>query len=186
MILRKWSKTQSLQTESKNISEKSEKEDEMLGRDRDAGFVPAEKETAFSAANSSGGTILSNDAEFKGALTFKGNLRVDGKFEGEINSPGAVHIGPEGELKAEVNVGSSIVEGKVTGNITAQDRIELRSTAKLYGDIKASRLIINEGVIFVGKCEVNPSGGKIEMLRPEEKDYRKPVETKKTEIAANR
>jgi cytoskeletal protein CcmA (bactofilin family) len=186
MILRKWSKTQSLQTESTNISDKSEKEDVMLGRDRDAGLSPVEKETAFSAANSSGGTVLSNDAEFKGSLTFKGNLRIDGKFEGEINSQGAVHIGPEGELKAEVNVGTSIVEGKVTGNITAQDKIELRASAKLYGDIKASRLIINEGVVFVGKCEVNPTGGKIEMLRPEEKENRRPVEAKKPEMVVNR
>ena len=158
----------------------------MLGRDKDTGFMPADKESSYPTINSGSGTVLSNDAEFKGSLSFKGNLRIDGKFEGEINSSGTMHIGPDGELKAEVNVGSSIVEGKVTGNITAQDKIELRSSAKLFGDIKATRLIINEGVVFVGKCEVNPSGGKIEMLMPDEKEHRKPSDIRKPDMVVNR
>lgn len=158
----------------------------MLGRDRDTGFAPVEKEPSYTAVNSSNGTVLSGDAEFKGSLTFKGNLRIDGKFDGEINSPGTMHVGTEGEIKAEVKIGSAIVEGKVTGNITAQDKIELRSSAKLYGDIKATRLVINEGVVFVGKCEVNPSGGKIEMLMPEEKESRKSSDQRRADLVANR
>ena len=156
----------------------------MLGRDREAGYSPAEH--TYTGIDHENGTVMSNDAEFKGSMTFKNNLRIDGKFEGEINSPGTMHIGQEGELKAEVNVGNSIIEGKVTGNITTQDKLELRSTAKLFGDIKAARLVINEGVVFVGKCEVNPANNKIEVLRPEEKDRTKREEVKEPEVVAGK
>jgi len=183
MVFKKWTRTQPPQTESTNIVNK---EEEMLGRDKDTGFAPAEKDNSYPSVNSANGTIFSNDAEFKGSLSFKGNLRIDGKFEGEINSSGTMHVGPDGEVKAEVNVGNSVIEGKLTGNITAQDKIELRSSAKLFGDIKATRLIINEGVVFVGKCEVNPSGSKIEMLMPEEKELRKPIESRKPDLVAGR
>ena len=68
----------------------------MLGRDRDSNYNTGED--PYPGAGASNGTVLSNDAEFKGSLTFKSSLRIDGKFEGEINSPGTVHIGEEGEL----------------------------------------------------------------------------------------
>ncbi len=154
----------------------------MLGRDKETGYSPAGE--TYPTPDTGNGTVLSNDAEFNGCLTFKTNLRIDGKFEGEINSLGTVHVGPEGDVKAEVNVGNSVVEGKITGNITAKDKLELRSTAKLFGDIKAARLVINEGVIFVGKCEVNPSENKIEVLRPEEKEQNKPEQAQKPEEVA--
>ncbi|MFC2149760.1 polymer-forming cytoskeletal protein, partial [Candidatus Auribacterota bacterium] len=56
-----------------------------------------------------------------------------------------------------INVGNIISEGKIYGNISAQDKIELRGNAQLFGDIQAQRLVITEGVIFVGKSDVNPN-----------------------------
>ncbi len=147
-------------------SRKKEEEDEkMLGRGREQSYGSSE-----SAAKGKGGAVLSADSEFKGSLTFKESLRIDGKFDGDISSPGMVHIGETGEVKAEINAGNAIVEGKVQGNIIAKEKIELRSTAQLAGDIKASRLVIDDGVVFVGKCEVNPSKGKIEVLVPEKEE----------------
>jgi len=102
-------------------------------------------------------TNLCSDVEFKGAISFKDFLRLDGKFEGELTSPGTLIIGENGLVKAEISVGNVIVEGKVYGNITAQDKIELRGNAQLFGDIKATRLVISEGVVFVGKSDVNPN-----------------------------
>ena len=137
----------------------------MLGRDK-------ETITPISTAKAQG-TILSKDVEFKGSLTFKDNLRIDGKFEGDISSAGTIHIGESGEVKAEIKVGHAVIEGEVHGNVIAEEKIELLSSAQLFGDIKASRLAINEGVVFVGKCEVNPSGAKIEVLRPAEEERSK-------------
>lgn len=102
-------------------------------------------------------TILSDDTRFKGSLEFSHKLIISGYFEGNLNSKGTLLVGKSGQVKAEIKVGSIIIEGKVWGNILADDKIELRSSAELYGDIKANRLTINEGATFIGKCDVNPN-----------------------------
>ncbi|MFH1741581.1 MAG: polymer-forming cytoskeletal protein [bacterium] len=101
-------------------------------------------------------TTLGEDTQFKGTLKFKNTLKIEGTFEGDISSDGHLVIGKTGRVKAEIKVGSSIVEGKVNGNITAKDVIDLRSTGELIGDIQASKLKIEEGVVFVGKADVQP------------------------------
>ena len=121
----------------------------MLDRDRSTA------DRSIAASPDSAGTFLGADVEFKGSLRFKDQLRINGKFEGELSSSGTVHVGPQGDVKADVNVGTAVVEGKVNGNITAADRIELRSTAQMIGDIRASKLVVEEGVVFVGRCEVS-------------------------------
>jgi cytoskeletal protein CcmA (bactofilin family) len=54
-------------------------------------------------------------------------------------------------------VGTVVVRGKVAGNVTAKDKIEVKSRTELFGDIRAAKLVIEEGVTFVGKTEVNPN-----------------------------
>ncbi|MBN1917874.1 MAG: polymer-forming cytoskeletal protein [Verrucomicrobia bacterium] len=128
----------------------------MLDRDRSTA-MPAE----------SGGTFLGADVEFKGSLKFKDQLRINGKFEGELSSDGTVHVGPQGDVRADVNVGNAVVEGKVNGNINASDRIELRSTAQMVGDIKAAKLVVEEGVVFVGHCEVSSDKARVSSTNAE-------------------
>jgi cytoskeletal protein CcmA (bactofilin family) len=105
-------------------------------------------------------TTLGKDTEFEGTLRFKEGLRIEGKFNGDISSDGILSIGETGEVTAEIKVGSIIVEGKVTGNIIANDLVELRKTSELRGDITASKLKIEEGVLFVGKSDVQPGNRK--------------------------
>ena len=126
-----------------------------------------DRDIISSNAPKAGGAVLSEDTELSGSLTFKNTLRIDGKFDGDIQSPGTIRVGKSGEVKAEITVGNATIEGKVNGNITARGKVELLSTAQVVGDIKAERLAISEGVIFVGKCEVNPAKSKIEVLEPE-------------------
>ena len=137
--------------------------DELGGFQRPRDFIPPQ--APMTRPSDSNRTNLCSDVEVKGSINFKDYLRLDGKFEGEIHSQGTLVIGENGIVKAEIQVGNLILEGSLYGNVTAQDKIELRSTAQLFGDIKASRLIINEGVVFVGKSDVNPSQ-KIEKLTP--------------------
>lgn len=101
-------------------------------------------------------TTLGKDTEFEGTLKFKDGLRIEGKFNGDISTDGYLIIGDTGQVTAEISVGSIIVEGKVTGNIQAKDLVELRSSAEMRGDISASKLKIEEGVVFVGKSDVQP------------------------------
>jgi len=116
-----------------------------------------EAPTAFAERPEMAATNLNTDVEIKGTIRFNDSLRLDGKFEGELNSDsGLLIIGKNGNINAQINVGSAIIEGKVQGNIQAKDKIELRSSAQHFGDIQAARLVVEEGVVFVGKCDVNP------------------------------
>ena len=101
--------------------------------------------------------VLNSDVEIKGNLKFSGELTMEGKLEGEISSDGLLHLGETGSVNGNLNVNSVVVRGKINGNVTAKDKIEIKSKAEVFGDIRASKLVIEEGVTFVGKTEVNPN-----------------------------
>jgi cytoskeletal protein CcmA (bactofilin family) len=112
----------------------------------------------MSDANTPPKSILSAELEIIGTIKTSGSVQIDGRVEGEVISQGDVILGKSGTVKGNLNVNSISVSGTIVGNITAKDRIELKSTARLMGDIKAKRLAVEDGVTFVGKSEVNPTG----------------------------
>lgn len=107
--------------------------------------------------NSSSKNILNSDVEVKGALKFSGELTFDGKLDGDISSDGTLTLGDNAVIKGTIDVGSVVVRGKITGNIVAKDKIDLKAKTELFGDIRAAKLAMEEGVTFVGKTEVNPN-----------------------------
>src|SRR5437016_13902678 len=106
--------------------------------------------------NSEYPTIIGPDASFKGELSFEKGLRLQGKFEGKINSAGRLHIAREARMQADVESGAIVVEGDVKGNLTANERIELKQTARYEGDLRATKLTVDEGAIFSGHVSVGP------------------------------
>ncbi len=100
--------------------------------------------------------FLENGTNFKGDLTFEGRVRIDGKFEGNINSKDALEIGENAVVDAEVHVGKIVISGKVSGNINATESVEISSKAQVHGNIKLSgnKLTIHEGAVFSGGCEM--------------------------------
>ncbi len=110
-----------------------------------------------SNGNGSSRNILNSDVEVKGTLKFTGELTFDGKLDGDINSEGTLNLGDNASIKGTIDVGSVVVRGKITGNIIAKEKIELKAKTELFGDIRAAKLVIEEGVTFVGKSEVNPN-----------------------------
>ena len=114
---------------------------------------PIVNTTGTTAKNS-----LSSEVKIKGNLEFTGELAFDGKLDGEISSEGTLLLGDSAVINGNLNVGSVVVRGKVNGNITAKDKIEMKATAKVHGDISAKRLSVEDGVTFIGKSEVNPAG----------------------------
>lgn len=100
---------------------------------------------------------LASDVEIKGNIRFSGELTLDGKLEGEINTDGILVLGDSAVVSGNINAGTVVVRGKVTGNINAKDKIEIKTKAELFGDIRAAKLVVEEGVTFVGKTEVNPN-----------------------------
>ena len=105
-------------------------------------------------AEQGGKDILSSDVEIKGSIKFQKELLIDGKVEGEINSDGVLTIGENADIRGEIKTKSITVYGKVHGNIMVAERAELKSKCTLQGDLKAARLVIEEGATFIGKSEV--------------------------------
>jgi len=109
------------------------------------------------AGNNEFPTILGPDASFKGELSFEKGMRLQGKFEGKINTPGRLHITKEAHLQADVESGAIVVEGEVHGNLTASDRIDLKQSARYEGDLRAAKLVVEEGAVFSGHVTVGPN-----------------------------
>jgi cytoskeletal protein CcmA (bactofilin family) len=105
-------------------------------------------------------TILGPDAVFKGELSFDKGMRVQGRIEGKITTPGRLHIAKEAKVEADVDAGGIIVEGSVKGNLSASDRIELKNSAKYEGDLSCSKLTVDEGAVFSGHVNVGPDAVK--------------------------
>lgn len=101
--------------------------------------------------------VLGSDVEIKGSLKFTGELTFEGKLEGEIHTDGTLNLGDTAVINGNIDAQSVVIRGKVNGNINAKDKIEIKAKAELFGDIRATKLVIEEGVTYVGKTEVNPN-----------------------------
>lgn len=98
--------------------------------------------------------VLNSDVEVKGTLRFQDDLLVDGIVEGKITSEGSLTIGQNARIQAEIKTKSVTIHGKVVGNISVSDRVELKSTAELVGDIQAATFTVESGAIFIGHSTV--------------------------------
>jgi cytoskeletal protein CcmA (bactofilin family) len=104
-------------------------------------------------AGSSSAGYLDHGTKISGKLRFEGPARIDGTIDGEIDGK-EITIGESAMVTAQIRADSIIVCGKVKGEITATDRIEIQPTAKIVGNITAPKLIIHEGAIFEGQCSM--------------------------------
>jgi cytoskeletal protein CcmA (bactofilin family) len=98
--------------------------------------------------------FLGKDTEFEGKLSFKGAVRIDGRFTGEIFTDGTLIAGEAAIMKSEIHVSHIIISGEIRGNIIADKRIEIHAPGKVYGNIQAPVVVIDEGVIFEGNCRM--------------------------------
>ncbi len=112
--------------------------------------------TAGPASNGSKNT-LNSDVEIKGTLKFAGELTFEGKLDGEVHTDGLLIVGDSAVITGNINAQAVTVRGKINGNISAKEKIDLKAKAELFGDVRAAKLVIEEGVTFVGKTEVNPN-----------------------------
>jgi len=105
---------------------------------------------AVPATNTS--AYLDAGSRISGKLSFETAARIDGQVDGEINAKDSVMIGESAVVAAQIKADSVIVAGKVSGDIVAIRRIEIRPSAKVLGNITAPTLVINEGALFEGHC----------------------------------
>lgn len=101
--------------------------------------------------------FLGKGAEFIGKLIFKGNVRIDGDFQGEIYGQGSVDIGQGAFVQANIAVNSVYVGGEVKGSIEVKEKINIHSTGKLFGDVQTPVFIMEEGALFDGTSHMSAS-----------------------------
>ncbi len=103
--------------------------------------------------------FLGEGTQFKGVLSFAGAVRIDGQMEGEIVGDEMLVVGEPGHVKAEIEVGALIVSGQVQGTIVAKQRVELLRASRVTGTIRTPCLVVAEGAIFNGQCEMGGAAG---------------------------
>ena len=96
-------------------------------------------------------TVLGANAVFKGELTFKDTLCIDGEFEGKLTTSDKLIVAEEGVVLADIEAGTVICRGKITGNVIASQKVEIHSTGKILGDVHTPALMIELGAVFNGK-----------------------------------
>jgi cytoskeletal protein CcmA (bactofilin family) len=99
-------------------------------------------------------TIIGKGASFDGLLEITGGLRVDGTLKGKIHNADVIFVGPSGTLEADVEAKECIVGGVVKGNIKAPDKVELQAKSQVEGDIITYSLMVEQGAIFHGNCQM--------------------------------
>jgi cytoskeletal protein CcmA (bactofilin family) len=107
--------------------------------------------------------FLGEGTQFKGVLSFSGAVRIDGQVEGEVVGDEVLIIGEPGQVKAEIEVGTLVVSGRVQGTISAKQRVELLASSRVTGTIRTPCLVVAEGAVFNGSCEMAGPDG--ELLR---------------------
>lgn len=99
-------------------------------------------------------SIIGEGTTLRGEFNLNGLLRIDGVFYGKVKTNGKVLVGKNGVAECTIISGTVVIGGKVKGDILATERITLLSTGELIGNIKTPRLVIEEGVVFDGTCEI--------------------------------
>ena len=106
-------------------------------------------------------TLIGKSVVIKGELSCSEDLYIDGQVEGTIDPKGnRLTIGPNGRVKANVNACAVIVQGKLEGNIQASDRVDLKQSAVVMGDIATQRISIDEGAYFKGSVNIQKEAPK--------------------------
>jgi cytoskeletal protein CcmA (bactofilin family) len=99
-------------------------------------------------------TVIGKDSIVEGALEVKGGLRVDGMVRGRVSVSESLAVGDSGRIEADSTARVATIGGRVVGNIFAQDKIELQSKAVVEGDITTKNLVVEEGAVFHGMCNM--------------------------------
>ncbi len=99
-------------------------------------------------------TVLGTTTRLFGKLNFTEALKIDGYFEGEIESTGVLFVEEGAQVVADIKAYAVVIAGKVEGNVIAKEKVEMLETCQLVGNVKTRKLRISDGVSFEGKCEM--------------------------------
>ena len=98
--------------------------------------------------------FLGEGTEFKGVLSFQGTVRIDGRFEGEVLGDELLVVGEQGVVRATVDVGTLVSNGRIEGTIRAKERVELLASSTVIGKISTPCLVVMDGATLNGTCDM--------------------------------
>ena len=121
-----------------------------------------------------GAAVLGKSVMVKGQIFSREDLTIDGEVEGTVElQEHRLTVGPNGRVQAGIKAREIIVLGAVHGNVEAADKIEIRKDAKLVGDIKTARIVIEDGAYFKGSIDIT----KTDVPKPQpQKPPQRPVQ----------
>ena len=108
--------------------------------------------------------FIDEGSEIEGRYTFSGTVMLNGRFKGEISTTDTLIIGDKGVMNGDVRAGQVLIRGEVVGNVSAAERVELKRTARVFGDVEAPVVVVEEGVLFEGHCRMTKANPNTEVL----------------------
>jgi cytoskeletal protein CcmA (bactofilin family) len=99
--------------------------------------------------------FIDEGSDIEGKYTFTGTIMLNGRFQGEIVSNDTLIVGEKGVVKASIRAGIVLINGEVVGNVTGAERVEIRGSARVFGDVEAPVVVLEEGVLFEGHCRMS-------------------------------
>lgn len=123
------------------------------------------KNDAMAKQRASGGmipagqvNIIGDGTTIEGTLTAKSDVRISGRVVGDVRVEGKTVITPEGIVEGEVESGSADIAGRVVGQVRVKDRLVLKESARVEGDLHIGKLVIEDGAVFTGRCDMAGQG----------------------------
>ena len=98
-------------------------------------------------------TILGKDASFNGEIETVGGIRIDGRLKGAVKTSGDVIVGEGACIEAKISGRNVLIAGEVRGQVEASGKMELTLTGKLFGNLRATKMYVEEGAVFQGECK---------------------------------
>ncbi len=121
---------------------------------RDGVTAPTKEEKAVITRTGELHTLLGKGSDFEGKMTFEGQVLIDGKFSGKINTRDILVVGESAKINAEISAGTVIVNGAVEGTIRAAQLVELHPPARVKGTIESPAISMEKGVFFEGTTKM--------------------------------
>ncbi len=115
-------------------------------------------------------TIIGQDTVINGTLEIKGALRVDGTVKGKIICTDCVTVGSTGIVEAEIEAETAIIAGKMSGNVVTTEKIELQAKCEMEGDLRTKSLVIEQGAVFCGACNMKDTKPNLGFLAPDDSE----------------
>jgi len=132
------------------------------------------RRTNFSTSHAST-SVIDAGCEISGCIRFAGTLVLNGRLAGELIVADTLLVGDQGVIEANIQVGTAIINGEIKGNIVARERIELRGSARILGDVESPLLVLEEGVLLEGHCRMIGQEGR-EPVKLQRRDGPRSVE----------